>query len=126
MKIKILILLCFGVSFSLKGQNAKNQLTLNQVVRLACVDVPLSPKVILKIKGYELRADNFAEYKLDIDPDWIKSIEVYSNSNALLDFGYEQDDTLLIIGLKKKKWRKLSGELKNKFIKLNEDNGSQH
>ena len=77
-----------------------------------------SPNYIIKVRGYILKADkNTSSGTFLILPDMIKSIEVIKNKEILIQYGFTNDNKLIIIELKNRVWRKLPPTLRAKMEK---------
>ena len=116
---KILIFLLINLNFSSFsfGQINEQKIDMNNIVRMACSEFPLNPTFILKVKTYEIRLKNGEgnNYK-DINPKWVKSIDVIKNSKILNRYNLEEDKTLVIIEFKDRKWKKLPKDLKEELV----------
>ena len=77
-----------------------------------------SPNYIIKVRGYVLKADkNKTSGTFLILPDMIKSIDVIKNEEILIQYGFTNDNILIIIELKNRVWRKLPPSLRAKMEK---------
>ena len=77
-----------------------------------------SPNYIIKVRGYVLKADkNTSSGTFLILPNMIKSIEVIKNKEILIQYGFTNDNKLIIIELKNRVWRKLPPTLRAKMEK---------
>ena len=115
-KILILLLINLNLAIISFGQIEEQKIEINNIIKTACSDVPLNSKFILRIKNYELKLENSnGKNNKEINPNWVKSIEVIKNTKTLKEYGFKEESTLVIIELKSRKWKKLPRELREEF-----------
>lgn len=111
-KILLFILLNFSLSIIIFGQEEY------PVIKLKESDNPygLKTKFILTIEDYTIELDETRDSSLlKINPRWIKSIMVFNDRKTLRKAGYESDNPIVLIKLRKRKWEELPKELQERF-----------
>lgn len=119
MKILLTIILILISLDSLLAQsgNIKNS---EDVVRINCV-IPIKGKFLMvRCQNYQTDLIINRESSIDstltlIFPKWIKEIKVVSGEKAIEMFGESAEDGVVIIELKKSKFKFLSKEVKQNF-----------
>ena len=72
-----------------------------------------TPKYILSVKDYQLIMDSTDIELLKVNSNWIKSISVFKDKAALELF--QSENPVILIYLKRKSWKKLPEELRERF-----------